>query len=209
MMLFWLVRKTRGAALPQTVVLSRRHISLPDLSGAFKQPEKKEKPFSESPAFYGRRDVELIKPISEPIFYEGPKWTMLKFVIITSTTFLLVIYLYAIRETRDYDELWDIDPRLLTTNYNKNILKMQIDSFKSKGKDTRDLQIKMLEIIAEEAEIRAMMEDRKEKRYEQIYGTKMPKKVHPKEEERWEQEAKRKRWFWQIGRASCRERVSR
>jgi hypothetical protein len=37
LMLFWLVRKTRGAALPQTVVLSRRHISLPDLSGAFKQ----------------------------------------------------------------------------------------------------------------------------------------------------------------------------
>uniref|UniRef100_A0A1I8AY56 39S ribosomal protein L52, mitochondrial n=1 Tax=Meloidogyne hapla TaxID=6305 RepID=A0A1I8AY56_MELHA len=134
-------------------------------------------PFSQSPAYFGQDrsyDPSLLIPVYIPSYYDSQ------------------------REERDVDELWESDQRLIIVNSRKQSTLDHIKTFKQMGKDTRELELQMIELTAKEAEIRAIIQKEKQIRKdkeERMLEKKKENKKEVKEENDQQKENSQKRWF--------------
>ncbi|KAF7633126.1 hypothetical protein Mgra_00007489 [Meloidogyne graminicola] len=157
-----------------------RNFSTPSLKDPIANLYKKTMtvpPFSQSPAYFGRDrsyDPSLLIPSYIPSYYDSQ------------------------REERDTDELWEADQRLILINSRKQATLEQIKTFKKIGKDTRELEMEMVELTAKEAEIRAAIQ--KEKQIKKDKQLKMLETRHKKEvkdeNNKQQNTSEQKRWFW-------------
>ncbi|KAL7069992.1 hypothetical protein ACQ4LE_011172 [Meloidogyne hapla] len=157
-------------------------------------------PFSQSPAYFGQDrsyDPSLLIPVYIPSYYDSQRFFRIRQFFIWSGIIPLLAYGY-FREERDVDELWESDQRLIIVNSRKQSTLDHIKTFKQMGKDTRELELQMIELTAKEAEIRAIIQKEKQIRKdkeERMLEKKKENKKEVKEENDQQKENSQKRWF--------------
>nr|CAD2164133.1 unnamed protein product [Meloidogyne enterolobii]CAD2201526.1 unnamed protein product [Meloidogyne enterolobii] len=156
-------------------------------------------PFSQSPAYFGRDrsyDPSLLIPAYIPSYYDSQRFLRIRKFFIWSGIIPLIVYGY-FREERDVDELWESDQRLIIVNSRKQQTLDLIKTFKQTGRNTRELELQMIELLAKEAEIRNVIQKEKQKnnKNKQMEKKKEDKK-EVKEENDQQNKNSQKGWFW-------------